>query len=126
MPQTHCTHSYFRAFGRSWHQKSTHHGHTVQSFVLPKGSAQSSEARIRSSLKLDLNEYWVGRISTHQLDNADGDSVYDRFRDGLLVDHSEQERQYIESCIESERLQVFREREAEGKFQSFSPSLVYV
>ena len=72
-------------------------------------------------LKLDLNEYWVGRISIHQLDNADGDSVYDRFHDGLLVDHSEQERRYIESCMESERLQVFREREAEGTLQSSFP-----
>ncbi|KAJ9109940.1 hypothetical protein QFC20_003140 [Naganishia adeliensis] len=97
----------------SWRKKSTHHGHTVQSYVLPKGSAESSEARIRSSMKLDPNEYWVGRTSTHQLDNAKDATVYERFRAGLLVDHSEQERQYIESCIESERLQVFREQEAE-------------
>lgn len=65
-------------------------------------------------MKLDPNEYWVGRTSTHQLDSVNGAIVYERFRDGLLVDHSEQERQYIESCIESERLQVFREQEAEG------------
>jgi hypothetical protein len=99
----------------SWRKKSTHHGHTVQSYILPKGSADSAEATIRNSLNLDPHEYWVGRTSTHQLEHANGASTYERFRAGLLVDHSEQERRYIESCIESERLQVFREREAEGE-----------
>ncbi|KAI5450163.1 hypothetical protein NCC49_003312 [Naganishia albida] len=97
----------------SWRKKSAHHDHTVQSYILPKSTSDSSEAAIRTSLKLDPHEYWVGRTSTHLLDNPNGASIYERFRVGLLVDHSEQERQYIESCIESERLQVFREREAE-------------
>jgi hypothetical protein len=92
---------------RSWHKKSTYHANTVQAYDLPKQQC--------ASLGLSPTEHWVARTSTHRLEGSTATSaVYDYFRSGLLVDHSEQERQYIESCMESERLQVFREAEAEG------------
>ncbi|KAJ9095240.1 hypothetical protein QFC21_005606 [Naganishia friedmannii] len=91
----------------TWHKKSTYHANTVQAYALSKEK--------RPSLGLDSAEHWVARTSTHRLQgSANTSAVYDYFRNGLLVDHSEQERQYIESCMESERLQVFREAEAEG------------
>ncbi|KAJ9112725.1 hypothetical protein QFC22_006227 [Naganishia vaughanmartiniae] len=90
----------------SWHKKSTYHANTVQAYALPKEK--------RSSLSLDPAEHWVARTSTHRLEgSASTSAAYDYFRSGLLVDHSEQEKQYIESCMESERLQVCREAEAE-------------
>jgi hypothetical protein len=84
-----------------------------------------SEAKTRTSLHLNPDEYWVGRSSTHEIKDTPGSSVYDVFRTGLLINHSDQERQYISSCIESERLQVFREREAEGESPQVAPE-VYV
>ncbi|KAJ9112639.1 hypothetical protein QFC19_000659 [Naganishia cerealis] len=90
----------------SWQKKAKYHAATVQAYALPEQQ--------RSSLGLDSAEHWVARTSIHRLEGtSNGQLVYDYFRGGLLVDHSEQERQYIESCMESERLQVFREAEAE-------------
>ena len=89
----------------------------MQSFVLPKATSGDFEAKTRTSLHLEPEEYWVGRASNHQIKDGSGLLVYDVFRNGLLIDHSDQERQYISSCIESERLQVFREREAEGEYR---------
>ncbi len=42
------------------------------------------------------------------------EGIYERFRRGLLEYHAEHEREYIESCRESEQLDVFRKHIAEG------------
>ncbi|GAA5873989.1 hypothetical protein JCM1840_006111 [Sporobolomyces johnsonii] len=50
---------------------------------------------------------WHARVSVH--DDVDWDS----FRDGLMVDHSVHEQEYIDSAIKAERLSVIKEGEME-------------
>lgn len=78
-------------------------------------------------------EHWAARESVHSLsdlprppsssaqqsdhsttapksENIEGAerTIFNLFRNGLLRNHSENERKYIESCIESERLEVIQ------------------
>ncbi|GJN87335.1 hypothetical protein Rhopal_000284-T1 [Rhodotorula paludigena] len=56
---------------------------------------------------------WHARRSTHRSDKVS----YDHFRQGLLVDHTPNEREYVESCTQVEQLEILRE----GEFEDVNP-----
>lgn len=74
----------------------------------------SAAAKTLSPTYLDGRDFWAGRRSTHKASSA-GPELYDQFAAGLLRNHSENERDYIESCKEAERLEVIEEGVMEGE-----------
>lgn len=54
---------------------------------------------------------WHARVSSH------AGARYEDFRDGLLVDHTVHEQEYVHSCVEAERLQVIKEGVLEGELR---------
>lgn len=89
----------------SWHKQSKHGD--VQAYKIDEPAVKQL-----SPSYIDGREFWAGRHSTHKGDA----SLYEKFAMGLLTNHSLNEKDYIESCQEAERLEVIEEGVMEGEW----------
>lgn len=87
--------------------------------VFNKSTYPTFTYRIRNQLETEGLK-WHSRVSYHTLPPTSSSStssmdLFDQFKAGLLVNHSLNEKDYIDSCTKAELIESYEEGVLEGK-----------
>lgn len=100
-----------------WTPRKTYHAH----HGLATHTYSTSTTQTPPPGSGDCEGYrWHARVSRHDPTRTS----FDHFERGLLLNHSDNERDYIESCYTAQRLAVVTEGELEGASTSSRPGRV--